>query len=431
MLFQDITILNGNLEICEHQYVEVKEQSIVYIGDKAPEQYEGPFYDGRNKLLTSGFFNSHAHTPMTLLRGYGENMALDAWLNQRIFPFEAKLQAGDVYYATLLGIAEMLRYGTVSATDMYYFGDAMCRAFLDAGFKNNLSLGVTCFDDSSFQNLPLFQEYQDLLQTYQGAGDGKITIDMCIHAEYTSTPKVVREVGEYAKKNGLRCHIHLAETAKEQQECKERHNNLTPAAYFQSLGFFENPTTAAHCVWLEEEDFAILAENHVTVATCPVSNLKLASGVCNVAKLFANNVNVALGTDSVSSNNGLNMTQEMKFLALVQKGFQQDPTLVTPQQALMSATQGGALAQGRVDCGSLKVGNRADLVVWDLQLPQLQPVHDLRNNLVYSANGSEVVLTMIDGKILYENGQYPTIDLERVFYEVERSRQRILTELAD
>ena len=125
------------------------------------------------------------------------------------------------------------------------------------------------------------------------------------------------------------------------------------------------------------------------------------------------------------------MTQEMKFLALVQKGFQQDPTLVTPQQALMSATQGGALAQGRVDCGSLKVGNRADLVVWDLQLPQLQPVHDLRNNLVYSANGSEVVLTMIDGKILYENGQYPTIDLERVFYEVERSRQRILTELAD
>lgn len=118
------------------------------------------------------------------------------------------------------------------------------------------------------QNLPLFSEYQDLLQTYQGAGDGKITIDMCIHAEYTSTPKVVHEVGEYAKKNGLRCHIHLAETAKEQQECKERHNGLTPAAYFQSLGFFENPTTAAHCVWLEENDFAILAANHVTVATC-------------------------------------------------------------------------------------------------------------------------------------------------------------------
>lgn len=135
MLFQDITILDSNLEVCEHQYVEVRGQHIVYIGDNAPEQYEGPVYDGRNKLLTNGFFNSHAHTPMTLLRGYGENMALDAWLNQRIFPFEAKLQANDIYYATLLGIAEMLRCGTVSATDMYYFGDAMCRAFLDTGFK--------------------------------------------------------------------------------------------------------------------------------------------------------------------------------------------------------------------------------------------------------------------------------------------------------
>lgn len=428
MLFKNISILNENFEIEENMYVGIDGEKITYISKEAPKRGFGRVYDGTGKLLMSGFVNTHAHSPMALMRGYGENMALQDWLNKKIFPFEAKLTGDAVYWATMLAMAESVRFGIVSTTDMYYFSEDMVRAIAESGTKNNLSRSITCFDDSELWELESAKEMKSLFETYHNAEGGRIKVDMSIHAEYTSTPKIVRQMAEYTSSIGVNMHVHLSETQSEHEECKARHG-MTPAAYFNSLGLFDTPTTAAHCVWIEGEDFEILKEKGVTVASNPVSNMKLASGVCNVPKLLDMGINVSLGTDSVASNNSLNYIEEMKYFATAAKERVKDPTAVTPKQALRAATSSGAQSQGRSDTGVLARGKKADLIVLDISGPHMHPVHSLINNLVYSASGSDVVLTMADGKILYENGKYFTIDLERAVYETERAAKKILQAL--
>lgn len=428
MLFKNISILNESFEIEENMYVGIDGEKITYISKEAPKRGFGRVYDGTGKLLMSGFVNTHAHSPMALMRGYGENMALQDWLNKKIFPFEAKLTGDAVYWATMLAMAESVRFGIVSTTDMYYFSEDMVRAIAESGTKNNLSRSITCFDDSELWELESAKEMKSLFETYHNAEGGRIKVDMSIHAEYTSTPKIVRQMAEYTSSIGANMHVHLSETQSEHEECKARHG-MTPAAYFNRLGLFDTPTTAAHCVWIEGDDFEILKEKGVTVASNPVSNMKLASGVCNVPKLLDMGINVSLGTDSVASNNSLNYIEEMKYFATAAKERVKDPTAVTPKQALRAATSSGAQSQGRSDTGVLARGKKADLIVLDISGPHMHPVHSLINNLVYSASGSDVVLTMADGKILYENGKYFTIDLERAVYETERAAKKILQAL--
>ncbi len=428
MLFKNIAIIDENFQVNENMYVGIDGHKITYISKEIPKQISGRVYEGRGKLLMSGFVNTHAHSPMTLMRGYGENLVLQEWLNKKIFPFEAKLTGDAVYWATLLAMAESIRFGIVSTTDMYYFSEDMIRAIEESGAKNNISRSVTCFDDSDLWQLESAREMKAVYENYNNAAGGKIKVDMSIHAEYTSTPKVVRQMAEYTSSIGANMHVHLSETKTEHEECKARHG-MTPAAYFNSLGLFDTPTTAAHCVWIEDDDFAILKGKGVTVASNPVSNMKLASGVCNVPRLLKEGINVSIGTDSVASNNSLNFIEEIKYLATVAKENSGDPTAVTPSQALQAATVAGAKAQGRADCGCLKVGNRADLIVLDVSGPHMHPVHNLINNVVYSASGSDVVLTMVDGDILYENGRYLTIDIEKVIYEADRATKKILEAL--
>lgn len=428
MLFKNIAVLDETFRIKENMYVGIEGQKITYISKEAPARGFGRVYEGSGKLLMSGFVNTHAHSPMTLMRGYGENLALQEWLEEKIFPFEAKLTEDAVYWGTLLAMAESIRFGIVSTTDMYYFSEAMVRAIEESGTKNNLSRSVTCFDDSDLWQLKSAEEMKYLYENYHNAADGRIRVDMSIHAEYTSTPKIVQQMADYTRSIGANMHVHLSETKKEHEECKSRHG-LTPAAYFNKLGLFDTPTTAAHCVWLEEEDYAILKEKGVTVASNPVSNMKLASGICNVPELLKSGIRVSLGTDSVASNNSLNFIEEMKYFATAAKERNADPTAVTPQQALESATLSGALSQGRRDCGALKVGNKADLIVVDVSGAHMHPVHNMLNNVVYSASGSDIIMTMADGRILYENGRYYTIDIERVIYEAERATKKILNAL--
>lgn len=431
MLFQDITILDQDLEIREHCWVGIKDGWIDYIGKeepKSPWKY-AQRYDGRERLLMSGFFNSHAHTPMTLMRGYGENMELQSWLQDRIFPFEEKLQGKDVYWASMLGFAESLQNGIVSTTDMYFFGNELAQAAADCGIKDNLSVGITCFTDQDVWDLERFAEGKQVFSHWNGREDGRIRVDMSIHAEYTSTPKIVRQLADYTREIGAHMHVHVAETSSEQQACKERHQGKTPVRYLYDLGVFDSPTTAAHCVWLEEEDFDLLKEKNVTVASCPISNLKLGSGVCNGAELLKRDINLALGTDSVASNNSLDFLEEIKVFSLIHKGVNQDPTLITPKQALYAATAAGAAGQGRTDTGALAVGKRADLIVLDLSRPHMKPVHQLLNQIVYSACGRDVVLTMVNGRTLYRDGVFPTIDVEQAVWQAEQAKKRILKEL--
>lgn len=430
MLFSNIDILDENFEHHKGYYVGVKDQKIAYIGSEAPEEDFGEVYNGTGRLLMTGFINAHSHSAMTLMRGYAENMSLSDWLNKQIFPFEAKLDEEAIYNGTMLAAAEMLRFGIVSTTDMYFNAEANRRAVLESGIKMNFSVSTTCFDGRGARELPAYQEAMEALPYCHNAGDGRMKLDLAIHAEYTSTPRVVEDMAGIAKETGLNMHLHLSETQAEHEECKQRHGGRTPARYFYDAGVFDARTTAAHCVWLEGDDFDLMKEKNVTVASCPVSNLKLASGFCKAPFLLEKGINVALGTDGVASNNNLNILEEVKLFATLFKAATGDPTAITPKQALYAATRAGALAQGRDDCGALKVGNRADLIVLDLrERPYLRPCYQMVNNVVFSAMGTDVCLTMVDGRVLYRDGIYTTIDLERVTRNAEASVQKILRQL--
>jgi len=458
MLFENISYLTPDFEVA-HGFVGVKDGHIVYVGEmdpttppplsansssdasartsgtpeRAPAFSAGDFkerYDGAGRLLIPGMYNTHTHIPMTLLRGYAESLSLQDWLTQRIFPFEAKLTDESAYPATLLGIAEMLRFGVVSFTDMYYFTEARVRAITESGIKANICEGLMVFDpDATYEQLPAQARNEQLVQRYHNTLDGRLKIDLNIHSEYISNPQVVRAVGEHAVELGVQTHVHISETSLEHEECKGRRGGLTPVQYFDSLGFFRAPCTAAHCVWTEPEDWALLAERGVTVSANPASNMKLASGFAPIPQMLAAGVNVALGTDGVASNNSHNIIQTLYLFALLYKGSSGDPTVVTPAQALAAATVHGARSQGRPDCGTIEVGKRADLVVLDVELPWMQPTHNLVNNLVYSAQGADVVLTMVDGTVLYRDGVWPTLDVEWAIAATQAAADAIVASL--
>ena len=433
MFFADITLIDETMQVREHMYLGTSGEQISYLSAVPPADPSlyGPQYSNCQGLLfIPGFFNAHSHAAMHLLRGYGENLSLHDWLNKRIFPFEAHLTADDIYWATLLGTAEMLRFGIVGTTDMYSEGVAMGKAFADSGIKANLSVGTTCFDGRAFTEMPQYAETLQMQELYHGYDHQRLQVDFSLHAEYTTSEKIVRGIAEAAAAAGLGIHCHVSETAFEVVGCRERHQGQSPVRYLCDLGVFDVPTTAAHCVHIDDDDIAILAEKRVNVASCPKSNMKLASGFCPVKKLLQSGVNVALGTDSVASNNNLNMLEELKTFALTHKGVSGDPTYITPTEALYAATRAGALSQGRQDCGYIKEGYRADIVAVDIDSIYMRPAHNHLNNLVYSACGSDVALTMVDGRILYDHGTFPELDIEKLFYHTDASCQRILEALA-
>lgn len=428
ILFKNIDLLNEDFAVEHNCDLVVEGKRIMKIAAACAAdtaQYDRVI-DGNNRLLLPGFYNIHTHLAMSLLRGYAEDMKLQQWLFNCIFPFEAKLTHDDIYWGTKLCIAECLRFGIVSVTDMYMDTAANAEAVLETGIKANLALMAANGESSDPYPFPQADEWR---QIYHNSGDGRLKIDACIHAEYTTQESFVHSVAEYAEANGLNVHLHLSETKTEHEECKERRNGRTPAEYFNDCGVFANPTTAAHCVWVEQKDMEIFREKGVTVACNPVSNLKLASGICPAKGLLDMGVNVGLGTDGVSSNNNLNMLEEMKLFAMLQKVKIDDPVAVGVADVLRIATAAGAKSQGRADSGCIKEGNRADLVMLDIDKPYMYPRHNLLNNLLYSAVGTDVVMTMVDGKILYDNGDYPTIDLAETIRQVENRKNRILREL--
>ncbi|MEG0375567.1 MAG: amidohydrolase [Raoultibacter sp.] len=433
MLFSDIVMLDENFEVQTGRWVGTVDGRIEYISDEAPSPEQairfGEVYDGDERLLVPGMYNAHAHAPMTLLRGYAENMPLQTWLNDLVFPFEAKITDEDAYWATMLACAEMLRYGTVSFSDMYYQTSERIRAVTECGMKMNACHGLIAFEDKPYKDYPICALNEELVAKYHGSADGRILIDYNIHAEYTSNPTVVADIAQIAQDKGLNIHVHVSETQSEHEECKGRRGGLTPVRYFDSLGVFEVPVTAAHCVWVDDDDIDLLAQKGAFVACNPVSNMKLGSGFAPVTKMLERGVNVALGTDGSASNNNLDMYQDLFVFALASKGANLDPTAVSAAQALRAATRTGALSQGRKDCGHIALGAKADLAVLNTGGPSWCPGTDLLNNAVFAGHGSDVCLTMVDGEVLYRDGAWDTIDVERAKAEVEVRTQRIISSL--
>lgn len=429
MLFKNIMILDENFETKENMFVGVQGERIDYIGTEMPAKDYGEMIDGTGRILMPGFYNAHAHSPMTVLRGYGENLALQEWLTEKIFPFEDRLTGEDVYWATLLCMAESLRFGIVSTSDLYFFVSEMTDAVVKSGAKNNICRSLSNFDGTPFDEMKSAQEFKAAVRDLNGAGNGRVIMEASLHAEFTSDEATARSLAAYAKEHSLRMQVHVSETKIEHEECKERHGGRTPTQYLSDCGIFDVPAIAAHCVWIEGEDFDILKDKGVTVATCPCSNLKLASGICNTPEILRRGIKLAIGTDGVSSNNSLNFLEEMKTMALLGKISGGDPTAITPKQVLYAATRGGALAQGRDDCGLVKEGFRADLIMLRTDVPNMHPVYSMDSNLVYSASAGDIMMTMVDGKVLYKDGEYTTIDVREAIAETNRSVKRILDSL--
>ena len=416
-IFKNATLL-PEYGFADRAFVTVEGKRITAIESQMPSaDSDTEVIDCNGNLLMPAFYNAHSHAAMTLFRGYGEDLPLQRWLDERILPAEDRLTYQSVFWGTKWAIAEMLRGGVVSFSDMYMFEDAVADAVLETGIKSNVSRSLVSFDpEIDMTTDHRMAEAIELFNRYHGADDGRLLVDMALHAEYTNVPRACAFVGEFAASHGLRMQLHLSETELEHAKCIARHTK-TPTRFFNDLGVFDVPTTAAHCVWVDDEDIGILASKKVSVVHNPISNLKLGSGVMPLSKMLAAGVNVALGTDGTASNNRLDLLREMQTAAILHKGILRDPACTTAKEMLPLATVNGALAQGRTDCGRLAVGYRADLILLNRESIHNIPVYDDYAMLAYSAERSDVLMTMVDGRILYRNNEYTLIDEERLRYE--------------
>ena len=413
-------LMDGENTLLDPAYVVVEGERIAAVSSTRPQ---GPFaqeIDCGGNVLMPGLVNAHTHIPMTLMRGYAGGCDLHTWLNDWIFPAEAKLDDRAVRAGADLALAELIAGGVTTIADMYLLTPAIAQAVLAAGISANLSCGGVYFGapgDFSPAACPDCDHQRQLTEEFHGAGNGQILVDASIHGEYTSNVPLWQWMADYAQRKGLGMHVHVSETQSEHEGSLTRWG-LTPFRILDRYGVWDTRAIAAHCVWTTEDDWAGMAEKGVACVHNPVSNLKLGSGVAWIPAMKAAGVPIALGTDGVSSNNNQDMFEEMKFAAVLHNGVTRNPLALLPQDVLAMATREGAKALGR-KTGRIAPGYVADLILVDFTRPHLTPCHSVMDNLVYAAHGSDVVMNMARGKIIYKDGTFLTLDLEKIQAEVK------------
>lgn len=420
-LFSNVTavLMDEGHRVLPQAYVQVEDGKIVYVGQERPRGFSGTQLNGGGRVLMPGFVNAHTHLPMTVMRGYGGGHDLQTWLNEFIFPVEDKWDDRAIRAATQLGVAEMIASGVTCVADMYMRCETIIEELVAAGLNANVCCGVTQFtpdfDPDTQSDCVL---HRAMTEHWHGYNGGQIRIDASIHGEYTSylAPAAWEWAARYAADHKQGMHVHLSETKKEQEECVARHGK-TPAAVFADHGVFDVRAIAAHCVWTTRSDWEILRRHGVSAVHNPTSNLKLGSGVAPIPAMRRAGVNVALGTDGMSSNNASDLFFDMKLAAILHNGVEHDPLAMTAWEALEMATVNGGRALGR-KTGRIAPGYDADLILVDFDRPHLTPCHDVAENLVFAARGSDVVMNMCRGKVIYKDGEFLTIDLERMKREL-------------
>lgn len=423
-LFTNVTalLMDEAFTTLRYGYVAVEGSNISYVGPNRPQGDFDQTIDCTGKVMMPGFVNAHTHVPMTLMRGYGGGHDLQSWLNDYIFPAEAKWDDRSMAAAAQLGLAEMIASGVTCIADMYMRTGVIARQVLDAGVSANLCVGGVYFgdpEDFSPDTCGDCHNMRALYEEWHGAGDGQILADASIHGEYTSSAPLWRWMADYAQAHGLGMHVHVSETVREHEECKGRHGGLTPIQTLDQYGVWDTRAIAAHCVYTTPEDWAIMARKGVSCIHNPYSNLKLGSGVAPIPAMLKAGVNVALGTDGVSSHNSVDLFADMKLAAILHNGVERDPMAMTARKALEMATVSGAKALGR-NTGRIEAGRTADLILVDFDAPNLIPCHDEAENLVFSAHGSNVRMNMARGRVIYQNGTFLTLDLEKIKAEVKQ-----------
>ena len=402
----------------------IENETIKSIGLVDPRDTEGAYIiDGRRTVAMPGLVNTHTHAAMTLLRSYADDMELMPWLNDKIWPAEAKFVNEYIYWGSALAAVEMIQSGTTTFADMYDSMHEVAKVTEESGLRANLARGCVVFSDPELKNI---QKNVRLYENFNNTADGRIKVWFAPHAPYTCPPEYVEKIVEAAKSCNAGIHVHLAETLDEQHQIAEGYGK-TPTEYLNDLGVFELPTLAAHSVYLNDSDIAILKEHNVGIAHNPSSNLKLASGIANIPKYLQAGLNVGIGTDGCSSNNTLNMFKEMTICSFVQKVNAMDPTVLPAEEILRLATIGGAKALRWDDeIGTLEVGKKADLILVDIDKPHFAPWNNPVSDLVYSAQGSDVKTTIVNGKLLMKDYEVLTLDVERIMAETERIARNVL-----
>ena len=369
--------------------------------------------DCTGKLLMPGLVNCHGHTAMTLVRGVGGGLPLQRWLEEAIFPIE------DVAAGTTWGAMEMLAGGTTCVADMYDFPDVYDVRLAEAGLKASVNRVGLAFSD----NVPPGRLDECVAYVARGCTD-KINRDFCIHSEYLTNEKFCRELAAANRDYRRPVHVHVSETEKEHAECLARHGK-TPIAYLADTGLLDYGAYAAHCVYVTDDDFRIMREKNVTLVHNPSSNMKLGSGFARISAALAAGVNVALGTDGCASNDNLDMFEEMHLASLIHKGLAKDPTALPAWDVIDMATVNGAKALGRPDTGEIAVGKCADFCLVDLDRIHLTPCLDLPSLVVHSLHASDVVMTVVDGEIVYEKGQFLKLNQERAKFDFLAAVRRL------
>lgn len=363
------------------------------------------------RLVMPGLVNCHGHSAMTLLRGVGGGLPLQRWLDEAIFPVEAKMRPADVRAGALWGAMEMLAGGTTTVADMYDFPAEGAAAFAEAGMRSRVCRVGLSFVPGRLEDCLKFT------REYNAAPDRGAEADLCIHSEYLTDERFCRALAEGNRELRRRVHLHVSETEKEHRECIERHGK-TPIAYLAATGLLDYGGYAAHCVWCTDDDFRLMAEKGVSLVHNPTSNMKLGSGFARVRRAMELGVNVALGTDGCASNDNLDMFEEMHLCSLIHKGVEKDPTVLSAWEVLEMASINGAKALGLEDCGELAVGKAADLCVVGLNKPHSVPCFDPANLIVHSLHASDVELTVVGGEVVYDRGQWLKINDERARFDL-------------
>lgn len=380
--------------------VHVDGERIVYAGPRKAS--EGSCFDREidlnGDLLMPGFKNAHTHSPMNFLRSLADDRPLDLWLRESCWPNEAKLDDEAVYNITRLSILEYLSSGTTAVFDMYNHSEAFSRACADSGFR-----AVICSAMNDFDRDPADIE-RDYLKL-NGFGAGLVSYRLGIHAEYTTGLERLKYMVSLAEKYREPCWTHLCETKGEVEGCLSRYG-MTPPQFLDSLGFFRFGGGGYHCVWMSDGDIDLFAKKNLHAVTCPSSNLKLSSGIAPVAAMLRAGISVAIGTDSAASNNALDMFREMYLVSTLQKYLENDPTACPAADVLKMACVSGARCMGLDDCDGIAAGKKADLAVMDLHRPNMRPLNNLPVNLVYAGSKENVRLTMVNGRVLYEDGRF-------------------------
>ncbi|MCF0262321.1 MAG: amidohydrolase [Sphaerochaetaceae bacterium] len=430
LLFKNATVVateNNEFKVLENAYLGVEGSVISYIGADKPKKDFDCVQDMSGKILLPGFINCHGHSAMVLLRGLGSDLELQSWLNL-IWPIEDRMTEEDFKNGMKLAMLEMIASGTTSFSDMYMRPAYTKSAVEESGMKANLTRVFMGGDASTdYKSYPNRIEALDFFKNYNGAFDDRLRVDFSIHAEYTTCEHLVRDfANEIRPIKGARCHIHMSETKFEHEECIRKYGK-TPAAWFNDLGLFDVPTYAAHCVWVTEGDMDIMKAKGVSAVHNPESNMKLGSGFAPIPRMLEKGLNVALGTDGAASNNNLNFMEEIHMASVIHNGYNANATIMKPEQVLKMATINGAKLQGRDDTGSLEVGKKADIVAIDTRAPHMFPNFNPLALVTYSAQASDVCMTMVNGKILYKDGEFLTLDKEKILYENQKSVKRLLS----